>query len=136
MIFVQLFGFDRELYIQPTLYRQVHDSASVLSLSLSAKVRAPLSTSQYPQTNNILQYSLAGDPASWGSDFSHVEPDDYLHNPDPIRDRKTDRLGSIFTWRGFTNLGCLILLGLCVVTLLYATVHPPAICPFPLILTD
>jgi beta-glucan synthesis-associated protein KRE6 len=59
-----------------------------------------------------LQFSLSPDPASWGSDLSpeHHEPDDYLHNPDPKRDRKNDRGGSIFTCRGLSNLGCLTLL--------------------------
>jgi hypothetical protein len=38
------------------------------------------------------------------------EPDDYLHNPDPRRDRMNDRGGSIFTVRGMGNLGCLIIL--------------------------
>ncbi|KAH9969089.1 beta-glucan synthesis-associated protein [Russula dissimulans] len=58
------------------------------------------------------KFSLSPDPASWGSDLSpnHPEPDDYLHNPDPNRDRKNDRGGSIFTFRGLTNLGCLALL--------------------------
>ncbi|KAI9513053.1 beta-glucan synthesis-associated [Russula earlei] len=58
------------------------------------------------------KFSLSPDPASWGSDISpsHPEPDDYLHNPDPKRDRNNDRGGSIFTYRGLTNLGCLALL--------------------------
>lgn len=38
------------------------------------------------------------------------EPDDYLHNPDPRRDRKNDRGGHIFTARGIANLGCLFIL--------------------------
>jgi hypothetical protein len=46
------------------------------------------------------------------------EPDDYLHNPDPRRDRKNDAGGTIFTARGIANLGCLLLLFLCLLTLL------------------
>lgn len=42
--------------------------------------------------------------------LSDKEPDDYLHNPDPRRDRVNDRGGSIFTARGTANLGCLSLL--------------------------
>jgi beta-glucanase (GH16 family) len=42
--------------------------------------------------------------------LSDKEPDDYLHNPDPRRDRINDRGGSIFTARGTANLGCLSLL--------------------------
>lgn len=58
------------------------------------------------------KFSLSPDPASWGSDLSpnHQEPDDYLHNPDPKRDRNNDKGGSIFTYRGLTNLGCLTVL--------------------------
>jgi len=65
------------------------------------------------------KFSLSPDPASWGSDLSpeHHEPDDYLHNPDPKRDRKNDRGGSIFTCRGLTNLGCLTLLIVLLLTL-------------------
>ncbi|KIJ39366.1 glycoside hydrolase family 16 protein [Sphaerobolus stellatus SS14] len=38
------------------------------------------------------------------------EPDDYLHNPDPKRDRKNDKGGTILTTRGIANLGCLFIL--------------------------
>ncbi|KAG8933412.1 hypothetical protein FRC01_009408 [Tulasnella sp. 417] len=41
---------------------------------------------------------------------SGPEPDDYIHNPDPRRDRKNDRGGTVFTQRGVANLGCLIFL--------------------------
>ncbi|KAJ3806183.1 beta-glucan synthesis-associated [Lentinula aff. lateritia] len=65
-----------------------------------------------------LQFSLSADPMAWGTDLSlRAEPDDYLHNPDPRRDRKNDLGGSFFTYRGLTNLGCLILLGVVFVTL-------------------
>ncbi len=59
-------------------------------------------------------------PAAWGSDISpnHPEPDDYLHNPDPRRDRNNDLGGSVFTYRGLTNLGCIVVLGLGLVSLL------------------
>jgi hypothetical protein len=69
-----------------------------------------------------MQYSLAPDPQAWGSNISpnYVEPDDYLHNPDPRRDRKNDAGGTIFTYRGLTNVGCLSLLCVGLVTLLYA----------------
>ena len=46
------------------------------------------------------------------------EGDDYLHNPDPRRDRKSDRGGHIFTSRGLANLGCIITLGTGIITLL------------------
>jgi hypothetical protein len=71
--------------------------------------------------NTPPQFSLSPDPASWGSDLSpnHPEPDDYLHNPDPKRDRKSDEGGSIFTCRGLMNLGCLALLIVLLLGLLF-----------------
>ncbi|KAJ8594833.1 beta-glucan synthesis-associated [Rhizopogon salebrosus TDB-379] len=65
------------------------------------------------------KFSLPLDPSSWGAavSLSDTEPDDPLHNPDPRRDRKNDRGGSIFTCRGLTNLGCLIVLAVGLVTL-------------------
>ncbi|KAF8958562.1 beta-glucan synthesis-associated [Flammula alnicola] len=43
-------------------------------------------------------------------DVNNRESDDYLHNPDPIRDRRVDKGGNIFTARGIMNLGCLFIL--------------------------
>jgi len=58
------------------------------------------------------KFSLSADPKSWGADVSpaYAEADDYLHNPDPKRDRKNDHGGSIFTWRGLANIGTIIVL--------------------------
>lgn len=60
------------------------------------------------------KFSLSPDPSSWGADLSPNirEPDDFLHNPDPKRDRKNDQGGTVFTYRGLMNLGCLLLLAL------------------------
>ncbi|KAF8560220.1 glycoside hydrolase family 16 protein [Imleria badia] len=65
----------------------------------------------HPPTSSF-QFSLSPDPKSWGADLSpnHLEPDDFLHNPDPRRDRKFDLGGSVLTYRGLTNLGCLVFL--------------------------
>ncbi|KAI0932060.1 hypothetical protein AcW2_000787 [Taiwanofungus camphoratus] len=65
------------------------------------------------------KFSLSPDPSSWGADLSldHPETDDFLHNPDPRRDRKSDKGGNIFTYRGMTNLGCLLILGVGLITL-------------------
>ncbi|KAF8634470.1 hypothetical protein AX15_000911 [Amanita polypyramis BW_CC] len=65
------------------------------------------------------KYSLPPDPAAWGSNLSpaYKEDDDWLHNPDPRRDRKNDAGGSFLTYRGLTNLGCLIVLCVGLVTL-------------------
>lgn len=66
------------------------------------------------------QFSLAPDPREWGAALSMnvAEPDDILHNPDPKRDRRNDRGGTIFTARGLANLGCLFILVAGILTLL------------------
>ena len=46
------------------------------------------------------------------------EPDDFLHNPDPRRDRKNDGGGHMFTVRGLQNLGCLFILAMGLLSLL------------------
>ncbi|CUA66683.1 Beta-glucan synthesis-associated protein KRE6 [Rhizoctonia solani] len=60
------------------------------------------------------KYSLAPDPRQWGSGISlqDREADDDLHNPDPRRDHRIDRGGTICTGRGILNLGCLLILSL------------------------
>ncbi|KAJ7124630.1 beta-glucan synthesis-associated protein [Mycena crocata] len=58
------------------------------------------------------KFHLAPDPAAWGSDISHAEADDALH--DPRRDRHTH---NVFTGRGIQNVGCILLLCLCIVGL-------------------
>lgn len=69
----------------------------------------------------LLQYSLKPNPEDWGASALRVgspEPDDYLHNPDPKRDLKSDKGGHIFTPRGIANLGCLFILVMIMVMLL------------------
>ncbi|KAF9555288.1 beta-glucan synthesis-associated protein SKN1 [Agrocybe pediades] len=58
------------------------------------------------------RFAMAPSPKAWGTplDIHTTEPDDYLHNPDPLRDRNIDRGGSICTARGLENLGCLFVL--------------------------
>lgn len=51
--------------------------------------------------------------------MSHPEPDDFLHNPDPRQGRKLDKGGTIFTFRGLANVGCLLIIGLGFLMLLY-----------------
>ena len=65
------------------------------------------------------KFSLSPDPASWGANVALNQPeaDDYLHNPDPKRDRKSDRGGTIFTIRGLWNIGCIALLIMALVML-------------------
>ena len=64
---------------------------------------------------------MSPDPSSWGGNLSpnSREPDDELHNPDPRRDRKSDQGGTIFTARGISNLGCLVILFSGMTMLLY-----------------
>lgn len=67
------------------------------------------------------QYDLAADPEKWGSHLSpsFAEDDDELHKPD-----NRDRINVNFiTYRGLTNLGCILLLGLALLSLL--CVYPP-----------
>ncbi|KAG8960617.1 hypothetical protein FRC03_006325 [Tulasnella sp. 419] len=56
------------------------------------------------------KYSLSADPSLWSQYPNTPEADDYLHNPDPRRDRMNDRGGSIWTSRGIANLGCMFIL--------------------------
>ncbi|KAJ7762856.1 beta-glucan synthesis-associated protein [Mycena maculata] len=58
------------------------------------------------------KFHLAPDPAAWGSDISHAEADDALHDP-----RRDVRSHNIFTVRGFQNVGCMAFLALCIVGL-------------------
>ena len=67
-----------------------------------------------------MQFAFPYDPLDWGStlDVGSQEPDDWLHNPDPRRDRQVDNDINIFTSRGLTNLGCLVILVIAMVGLL------------------
>ncbi|KAK7462915.1 hypothetical protein VKT23_007495 [Stygiomarasmius scandens] len=60
------------------------------------------------------KYSLAADPRMWGYSVSpdSQDDDDWLHNPDPKRDKANDFGSSLFTVRGCTNIGCLLVLGI------------------------
>ncbi|KJA25874.1 glycoside hydrolase family 16 protein [Hypholoma sublateritium FD-334 SS-4] len=60
------------------------------------------------------KFSLSPDPTAWGSNLSpeFAEADDYLHNPDPRRGRKSDSSGQIFSFRGLSNIGCLLILSI------------------------
>lgn len=63
------------------------------------------------------KFSLPADPAAWGANLNERDPDDYLHTPDPKRDMRIDTGGTIFTCRGFANLGFLLFLLLGLLTL-------------------
>ncbi|KZV63644.1 glycoside hydrolase family 16 protein [Peniophora sp. CONT] len=50
-------------------------------------------------------------------DGSVQEPDDHLHNPDPRRDKRNDGGGTLFTFRGIANLGCLAIVAFAIIGL-------------------
>ncbi|KAF8683192.1 Glycoside hydrolase family 16 protein [Rhizoctonia solani] len=62
------------------------------------------------------KYPFADNPFIYGH-HGYAETDDELHTPDPQRDKKADKGGSLFTSRGATNLGCLLFLILGLVVL-------------------
>ncbi|KIY70163.1 glycoside hydrolase family 16 protein [Cylindrobasidium torrendii FP15055 ss-10] len=100
----------------PNPYTRANDS----STSLDADLRYGTAPGRASSAASISEkYSLSPDPNSWGANLSpnHAEPDDYLHNPDPKRDTKFDGGGSILTYRGITNLGCLLVLAMGMMTL-------------------
>jgi hypothetical protein len=84
-------------------------------------------TSRLPfVSSHSLQFALSADPSQWGSNLSlnHPEPDDNLHNPE-VKDGKVidHSIGSfrMLSARGVANLGCLWILCLTIVALLYDT---------------
>jgi len=60
-----------------------------------------------PNTTTVPQYSWDKDP----------EIDDALHNPDPVKDAKLDRGFTLFSARGWMNVGALFILLAGLVTL-------------------
>ncbi|KAH9837168.1 beta-glucan synthesis-associated [Rhodofomes roseus] len=94
--------------------RSLHSMASNASLNDG---QSRYAASVAPSISD--KFSLSPDPTSWGAYLTPDVPesDDYLHNPDPRRDRKNDQGGNIFTYRGTTNLGCLLILAVGTVTL-------------------
>ncbi|KIY49406.1 glycoside hydrolase family 16 protein [Fistulina hepatica ATCC 64428] len=65
------------------------------------------------------KFSLPPDPAAWGSnvDINNHEADDDLHNPNSSRGARRDSSGTILTFRGLMNLGCLAILLTAMLTL-------------------
>ncbi|KAF7366334.1 GH16 domain-containing protein [Mycena sanguinolenta] len=80
------------------------------SYSGSVDSRYSRPTSLQPSISE--KFHLAADPAGWGLDISHAEPDDALHDP-----RSDHNTHNIFTGRGVQNVGCLAFLCLCIVGL-------------------
>ncbi|KDR65838.1 hypothetical protein GALMADRAFT_260035 [Galerina marginata CBS 339.88] len=84
-------------------------STSATSLLLADNSSSPGAVVQHSIAS---KYSLTPSPKAWGLpiDIHTREPDDALHNPDPLRDRRVDKGGHIFTARGLGNLGCLFII--------------------------
>lgn len=74
----------------------------------------------------LFQFLLSPDPTLWGSAARADVPedDDYLHNPDPRRDKNIDSMGTIFTARGLANIGCLAIVFVGLLGLLYVPAFP------------
>ena len=72
------------------------------------------------------KFALSPHPGQWDPALLSQRPeaDDYLHNPDPRRDRLTDSAGSILTRRGLVNIGCLAVLASALVCLLCVPIAP------------
>lgn len=87
---------------QAAFFNQPSRSPSIRSAALESSAHLSLSE----------KYSLSPSPQTWGTPLhmNNEEPDDFLHNPDPRRDRKNDFAGNIFTRRGLENVGCLAIL--------------------------
>ncbi|KAL1946515.1 hypothetical protein VTO73DRAFT_14619 [Trametes versicolor] len=67
-------------------------------------------------------YTFSPDPQQWGADLSldYKEEDDYLHTPEPAPTHKgkwIEHDGHVFSWRGVTNLGALMILIIGILTL-------------------
>lgn len=68
-----------------------------------------------PSPNSISgKFNLSPDPRNWGN-TAGAEDDDWLH--DPKKGKSIDDLGTIFTARGFANVGCLAFLAVGLTTL-------------------
>jgi len=98
--------------IQPRLPRRTPSEKSQASSSGSPYDAAMARRSLTPTLGSLTDpesYNLSADPEAWGSHLSptFLEEDDDLHKPDN-RDRPS---ANLFTYRGLTNLGCIVILG-------------------------
>ncbi|THG96277.1 hypothetical protein EW026_g5526, partial [Hermanssonia centrifuga] len=57
------------------------------------------------------EYTFSADLQSWASEFTpdFKEEDDAIHEPDPAMRHRIERDGHVFSWRGLTNLGTLVM---------------------------
>ncbi|KAI9631792.1 beta-glucan synthesis-associated [Dioszegia hungarica] len=99
----------------------IPSSQSLLSpaSSISDRERDRPSFTQPRSSYAVQSQSYQSDLTGYGGLDDGVEADDDLHNPDPKRGSKHDRLGTIFTSRGVINIGCLVIV-LCLLLGLFA----------------
>ncbi|KIR60302.1 glucosidase [Cryptococcus bacillisporus CA1873] len=103
--------------ILPTTNQQYGPSASTANPTNSLLPPARYSASSASLDSRARQAELgAASSEEWEPMMAGPEDDDWMHNPDSNKDLKYDR-GTIFTARGFLNVGCLFMLILCLVTL-------------------
>ncbi|KAL0243411.1 hypothetical protein I308_105377 [Cryptococcus tetragattii IND107] len=103
--------------ILPTTNQQYGPSASTANPTNSLLPPARYSASSASLDSRARQAELgAASSEEWEPMMAGPEDDDWMHNPDSNKDLSYDR-GTIFTARGFLNVGCLFMLILCLVTL-------------------
>ncbi|KAI0068292.1 beta-glucan synthesis-associated [Artomyces pyxidatus] len=112
----------RNLGPSPVRRQNIQAALAAAPVSTTPSSSAPFSRSGQPhgRSSSISKkFSLSPDLSQWDPSLrsNAPEPDDYLHNPDPRRDRKNDQGGTIFTIRGATNLGCLAILSCGIIAL-------------------
>nr|GAT60377.1 predicted protein [Mycena chlorophos] len=98
-----------------------NSSSAFLTSSAPNSIRSSLpgsesgrSISRSPSMSASLseKFHLSADPTEWGADVSRPEPDDALHDP-----RRDIRNGTVFTGRGFWNIGCIAILATVLIAL-------------------
>ncbi|KAK0438127.1 glycoside hydrolase family 16 protein [Armillaria borealis] len=99
--------------------RTIESQASSASLLPRGSFRnvSEFGETPYTLTNSTVlslseKFSLAADPATWGSNLSmnYQEPDDALHNPTVRGGKIVDDEAISFSKRGIANVGCLMIL--------------------------
>ncbi|KAK0489149.1 glycoside hydrolase family 16 protein [Armillaria novae-zelandiae] len=99
--------------------RTIESQASSASLLPRGSFRnvSEFGETPYTLTNSTVlslseKFSLAADPATWGSNLSmnYQEPDDALHNPTVRNGKIVDDEAISFSKRGIANVGCLMIL--------------------------
>ncbi|KAK0501521.1 glycoside hydrolase family 16 protein [Armillaria luteobubalina] len=107
--------------------RTIESQASSASLLPRRSFRnvSEFGETPYTLTNSTVlslseKFSLAADPATWGSNLSmnYREPDDALHNPTVRGGKIVDDETISFSKRGIANVGCLMILCLGLLALL------------------